>query len=109
MPRRHRQALPPYEPEPAAPALCALCGRPLAGVVNKHHLLPISQGGAGTQTVLMHKICHDKIHSILSEAELRRHYQTPEALRAHPELDAFLRWVAKRPPEFYDRTRRAKR
>ena len=109
MPRRHRQAAQAYGPEPAAPAVCALCGRPLAGVVNKHHLLPVSQGGAGTTTVEMHKICHDKIHSLLTEAELRRHYQTPEALRAHPGLAAVIAWVRKRPPEFYDRTRRAKR
>ncbi|HYD64224.1 HNH endonuclease [Azospirillum sp.] len=81
---------------------CPLCGRPLipGPSVNEHHLLPRTYGGR--ETVTLHRICHDKIHAVLSEAELRDHFHTVERLRAHPEISAFLRWVARKPPEFVD-------
>ena len=43
--------------------------------------MPLSKGGRGTTTVLLHKICHDKIHSAFTEMELKRHYNTIEKLR----------------------------
>ena len=51
-------------------------------------------------------------HATLTETELARDYATPEALRAHPRLAKFFKWVAKRPPDFHSKTpgkRRAKR
>ena len=38
------------------------------------------------------------------EAELAREYFTIEALKAHPRLEKFIRWVAKRPPGFHSKT-----
>jgi len=94
-------ALPaPREPE----THCALCGRPLAGPCNRHHLIPLSRGGKGTTTLLLHKICHDKIHAVFTETELLRHYNTIERLQEHEEMAAFVRWVQKKEPEFYDRS-----
>ena len=61
---------------------CSLCNRRLAEPFNKHHLLPLSKGGKGTTTVLLHKICHDKIHAVFSEMELKRNYNTVEKLKA---------------------------
>ena len=55
------------------------------------------------QTVLLHHICHKQIHATLTEAELARHYNTPEALRSHPDLARFAAWIAKRPPDFISR------
>jgi len=49
---------------------------------------------------LLHHICHREIHATLSEAELARVYNTPEALLTHPRLAKFYAWVAKRPPDF---------
>ncbi|OYQ35003.1 restriction endonuclease [Niveispirillum lacus] len=87
---------------------CGLCGRPMiAGPsVEDHHLLPRSQGGK--QTVPLHRVCHRKIHAELSEKELARGYTTLEALRAHPDIAAFIDWVARKPPEFTAVTFRAK-
>lgn len=88
---------------------CPLCNREMAPPSNRHHLIPLSRGGKGTTTVLMHKICHDKIHSVLTEAELKRSYHTIEALQQQPEIATFIRWVSGRPPEFYDKSVKRKR
>jgi len=85
-------------------AVCPLCGRPIAEPSNRHHLLPISEGGAGTPTVVMHKICHDKIHTVFSEKELKRYYHTIGRLQQHEEMAKFIRWVRKKDPGFYDRS-----
>ena len=93
--------------------ICPLCARPIAPDVpqSEHHLIPKLKGGKGGPTVLLHHICHREIHATLTEAELARHYNTPEALRAHPRLEKFFRWVAKRPPAFSSKVpgRRRKR
>jgi hypothetical protein len=92
-----------------ADAPCPLCGRPMrvGSVVDQHHLVPKSKGGR--ITVLMHRICHRKLHTVLSEEELAREYATPERLREQPDIAAFIRWIRRRPPEFDDRHRRPKR
>lgn len=87
--------------------LCPLCLRPIPPDVpqSRHHLIPKLRGGKGGPTVLLHHICHKTIHKTLRETELARHYNSVEALRAHPELVRFWAWVAKRPPGFSGRTR----
>lgn len=92
--------------DPDALPACALCGRPIPPDVPQslHHLVPRLKGGKGGPTVLLHHICHKEIHATLTEAELARSYATPEALRAHPRLAAFVAWVRKRPPGFLSRT-----
>ena len=85
--------------------ICPLCERPIPPDVpqNVHHLIPKLKGGRHGATVLLHVICHKEIHASLSEAELAREYYTTEALRAHPRLAKFIKWVAKRPPGFNSR------
>jgi hypothetical protein len=86
-----------------------LCGRPLAGPCNKHHLLPLSKGGKGTETVMLHKICHDKIHAVFTEMELKKHYNTIERLQQNEEVARFIKWVRKREPEYYDKNVKMRR
>ncbi|MEM1133414.1 MAG: HNH endonuclease [Pseudomonadota bacterium] len=90
-----------------AQELCWLCKRPLGRRVEWHHPVPKSRGGR--ETVAVHPICHRTIHATFSNAELARHYATPEALRAHPDIARFVAWVAGKPPDFHAPTRRAKR
>lgn len=87
---------------------CPLCGRVLGTVnIDRHHLVP--KTFKGREQFPIHKICHRKIHSVLSERELLHHYHTWEALRAHPDIQVFIRWVARKPPEFYVRTEKKTR
>ncbi|HYD99513.1 MAG TPA: HNH endonuclease signature motif containing protein [Alphaproteobacteria bacterium] len=87
---------------------CPLCGREMiAGPsVEEHHLVPRSEGGR--ETAALHRVCHRKIHAELDERELAQRYNTAEALRAHPAIAAFIRWVARKPPEFTTATFRRK-
>jgi len=87
--------------------LCPLCQREIAQPANLHHLLPQSQGGKGTPTVLLHVICHNKIHSLFTEKELARHYNTIDKLLAHEEIQKFIKFVRKQPPSYYDKTKRS--
>ena len=82
--------------------ICPLCLRPIPADVPQslHHLIPKLKGGKGGETVLLHHICHREIHATLTEAELAREFCTTDALRAHPRLAKFIRWVGKRPPAF---------
>jgi len=74
--------------------------------VDEHHLVPKSEGGR--VTVTLHRICHRRIHAAFTERDLRDRYPTIEALRAHPAIADFIRWVARKPPEFTKATFRAK-
>lgn len=89
--------------------ICPLCGRPLAGLCNRHHLLPLSKGGKGTETVLMHRICHDKIHAVFTETELKRYYNTIVNLQQNKEIAQFIKWVRKKEPEYYDKSVKQKK
>lgn len=89
--------------------MCPLCGRPLAEPTTKHHLVPLSKGGKDTPTVVMHKICHDKIHAAFTETELKTYYHTAERLQEHEEMSRFIKWVKKKEPEFYDKSVKVKK
>jgi hypothetical protein len=80
---------------------CPLCDRELDELsTDKHHLIP--KTFKGKDVVLLHKICHRKIHATLTERELLKTFHTVESLRAHPEISKFITWVSKKPPSFYD-------
>lgn len=108
-----RRALrtPPDAPAAAVPAtrVCPLCGRPLpeGPTVDAHHPVPRSQGG--TETVAMHRVCHRKLHATFTERELAGFGDDWPRLRARPEMTDFVRWVARRPPEFDDGSRTVRR
>lgn len=82
------------------PSNCPLCGRVLilGPSVDEHHLVPKSQGGR--EKFLVHRVCHQKIHQALKPRELSRQFSTWEALKQHPDIEKFIEWVQKRPPEF---------
>lgn len=91
--------------------ICPLCLRPIPRDAQQslHHLTPKLKGGKGGPTVLLHQICHSEIHARFTESALARTFDTVDKLRAAPELAAFLKWVAKRPPEFHSRSAGSRR
>lgn len=69
--------------------------------VDLHHLVP--KTFKGRETVRMHRICHRKIHSVLTERELAKQYNTIERLLSLPALQRFVTWVQRKHPEYMDR------
>jgi len=74
--------------------------------IDDHHLIPKSKKGKLKETC--HKVCHRAIHSAYSEKELAREFNTWAKLRVAPALQGFLKWIAKKPPEFIDAFRDSK-
>ena len=90
-------------PDTVPDGCCPLCGRVLGTAnIDRHHLIP--KTFKGKEQFAIHKICHRKIHSALTERELLQTYHTWEALRGHEDIAAFIAWVAKKPPAFHTRT-----
>ena len=81
---------------------CPLCNRPLAEPIVKHYLIPLSKGGRDTATILMHKICQNKVHAVFTETEQKSYYHTIERLQEQEEIAKFIKWVSRKDPEFYD-------
>ncbi|ELZ61464.1 MULTISPECIES: hypothetical protein [Halorubrum] len=80
------------------PTTCALCRRvvpderiPDPRVVQEHHLRPEER--ATSPTVDLCRPCHDQIHAVFTNAELRADYDTIEALRSADRLDGYLEWI----------------
>ena len=82
--------------------LCWLCARPLGLRTEWHHPLPKSRGGRAV--VPLHPLCHRTLHANFSNVELARGGESADALRAHPAIAKFLRWIADKPPDFHART-----
>lgn len=74
--------------------------------VDRHHFVPRSEGGRVAEP--LHRVCHRKLHSLWTERELATLYNTPEAIRAHPEIARFVAWLRRKPPEFWVPTETAK-
>ena len=88
---------------------CPVCGRPIVEGpgADRHHWLPKSRGGSASEAI--HVVCHLKLHSVFTTKELASDYGAPEAVRAHPEIAKFIRWVRRKPPEYIDRHEKPKK
>ena len=84
---------------------CPLCGRSMVKgeAVDRHHWVP--KRFKGTDWSWLHRICHKKIHSLYDEATLAARLSSPEALLAEEEIQTFVRWVRKQPPDKLGRHR----
>ena len=88
---------------------CPLCGRSMFSgpSVDRHHWVPKSQGG--DEWSWLHRVCHKKIHSVLSNAELATDYRDLALLRQHPEVEKFITWVRRQPAQWLGRHQRLKK
>ena len=82
---------------------CPLCKRSLGNIWDEHHLIP--KTFKGKVVVQIHKICHSKIHSVFTERELYQHYHTIERLLENEHIQKFVKWVSKKDPDFYEKTK----
>lgn len=82
---------------------CPLCGRNIPTKHrSKHHLIPVAENGRHEKKVVIHKICHSKIHSVFTEEELALKYNTIEKLKPHEDIQKFIKWVQNKPENYYD-------
>ncbi|GLQ24304.1 hypothetical protein GCM10007853_21780 [Algimonas ampicilliniresistens] len=82
--------------------ICPVCDRPLGRKRERHHIIPKSKGGR--EVVEVHPICHRKIHRVFTNAELAA-LGSIDMLKAYPDMAAFIRWLANKPPDFHAPTR----
>lgn len=81
---------------------CPICNREmnyLDGSCDEHHLTPKTFGGK--IKILIHKVCHRKIHSIFTERELLTIYNNIDKILEHDEIKKFIKWVSKKEVSFY--------
>ena len=84
--------------------LCPICERPLTKEsANEHHLIP--KTFKGKETVTLHRICHRKLHTVYSEREMLNQYNTIERLLENEDIRKFVKWVSKKDPDYYDRSK----
>jgi hypothetical protein len=77
---------------------CALCKRQVheerindPNAVQEHHLVP--ENRAESPTVELCRPCHDQIHAVFTNEELRESYDTAEKLRNADRLREYLEWI----------------
>lgn len=89
---------------------CELCSR--AGVtLTRHHLIPRTRHSNQRtrrdssredrqQVILLCRPCHNQIHSLFTEKELERDFNTLARLAGQPEVARFVEWIRDKPPGF---------
>ena len=86
--------------------LCGICGREMYNdahqSIDQHHFVPKSRGGLEKHYI--HKVCHQKIHSLWTVKELEKEYSDPEIIKNNPLMESFLVWIQKKDPLFYEKT-----
>lgn len=90
--------------DPAHP-ICQLCQRAVpAHLITQHHLTPKQRGGKAEHRTPLCKPCHKQVHAVFSNKQLERELASLDALRAAPEMQAFLTWIRKQKPDRNFRT-----
>ena len=82
---------------------CELCG--ITCEITKHHLIPQSKIKNKYRSIKENlsnllwicRSCHDQIHSLFDESQLRDLYNTKEKLITQEEMKKFIDWKKKHP------------
>lgn len=78
---------------------CPICERPLDDTADEHHLIP--KTFRGKETISLHRICHNAIHTTFTERELAKHYHTIERIKVHPIIIKFVQWIKNKPIDYF--------
>ncbi len=91
---------------------CELCAR-ATPQLTIHHLIPrtrhknrknkrtFSRRDVRERTILLCAPCHKNLHAVLSNKELERDFNTLDALRNHPKINKFTRWITGKPADMH--------
>jgi len=74
---------------------CRLCDRDmfLKAHSERHHLIPKSKKGKITAWVCVD--CGNQVHRLFTNKELEKEYNTLEALKSHPDVQIWIKWIRK--------------
>jgi hypothetical protein len=86
--------------------VCELCGRDGMRLTD-HHLTPRMRHNKRVKRDMTRaernktadtcRPCHSQIHSLFTEKQLEREYNSIERLKAHPDVQKWINWVKKKP------------
>ncbi len=95
-------------PSEKVDSFCPICDRLLIeGIsVDRHHFTPKMKGGK--ETTVLHVICHRKLHSVFTESEMAKYYNTPEKCKEHEMIKAFVKWIKKKPNDYIKSNKESK-
>jgi len=93
-------------PESEGLGPCPLCGRLMfkGDNVDRHHWQPKSRGGKAAD--YPHRTRPRKLHSLFTDKELAAEMATPAQVLRHSEMQKFIKWVRRQPPERVARHRK---
>jgi len=78
---------------------CPICERLTpTNYIEKHHLVPKSKKGKETEQVCIN--CGDMVHKLFTNKELEKEYNSIEKIKAHPEIQKWIRWIRRKPNDF---------
>lgn len=87
--------------------ICSVCERGMVddSSTDRHHWVPVVKGGKKGLLSKIHRICHQKIHSVWKEGELAKTYNNPETIKVAPEMQEFLAFLKNKAPNYYSSSR----
>lgn len=79
--------------KPPVKNVCPIC---TVGEANsKHHVIPAARGGK--EKIEICRPCHQKIHSLFTNKQLEKQYNTIEKLIEQSEIQNWIKWRQKHP------------
>jgi len=76
---------------------CSICHRETPEeFVEQHHLVPRAKGGKKGETVPVCIDCGDQLHQVFSNTELKKGFNTVEAIVADERIQKWVKWVRKK-------------
>jgi 5-methylcytosine-specific restriction protein A len=77
--------------------ICPLCDRAVI-YANAHHFVPRAKGGKETVDICI--ACHNTIHDLFTNNELRDVYNSLTSLKENQRFSKYLKWIKGKPAEF---------
>lgn len=74
--------------------VCKLCSRKLPlEYITEHHLEP--ENRKNSDTVNLCQPCHDQVHAVFTNNELKNSYNSIDALKESDRLQDYIDWISK--------------